>query len=223
MRRIARIAGAVTFLGLLGAAGAQEVARPAEHGWIDFKKPILRDPILQHAKETYILYGCAYCHGADLRVRNGEAADLLHSPLVGADKDGMSISRLLRNGIPQTAKLSPMPQYSDLSDKELLDIARWIHFSRMEGHFTELMHLPESAGDTTLGKAYYEKTCMPCHSAVDMAQSLSKAKGTDMKAYVLKPSFLEAPVSFLEETEQQKRNTCAPRIADCWKIITPPT
>jgi hypothetical protein len=37
-------------------------------------------------------------------VRNGEAADLLHSGLVGADVDGNLIGAILKNGIPQTAK-----------------------------------------------------------------------------------------------------------------------
>ena len=23
----------------------------------------LADPVLQHAKETYVVFGCAYCHG----------------------------------------------------------------------------------------------------------------------------------------------------------------
>jgi mono/diheme cytochrome c family protein len=184
-------------LSIVGAVAAQETPRPAEVGWIDFKKPILADPVMQHAKETFILYGCAYCHGVDLHVRNGEAADLLHSKLVAVDTDGKVISQLLHNGIPQTAKLSPMPQFSDLSEKEMLDLARWIHYSRMEEHYGELMHASnEPAGDITAGKAYFEKTCSSCHSTADMAKSLSKVKAENLKAYVLKPALLEAIPSF---------------------------
>jgi mono/diheme cytochrome c family protein len=187
----------LTSLGMVGAAAAQEIARPSETGWIDFKKPILADPVMQHAKETFIQYGCAYCHGVDLRVRNGEAADLLHSQLVASDTDGKVISQLLHVGIPQTAKLSPMPQFSDLSDKEMLDLARWIHYSRMEGHFGELMSAKnEPAGDVAAGKAYFDKTCASCHSGADMAKSLSKLKAEGLKAYVLKPALLEATPSF---------------------------
>jgi hypothetical protein len=54
----------------------------------------------------------------------GEATDLRRSALVGADINGDRIVALLRAGIPQTAKLSPMPQFSDLSDRQLHDIAR---------------------------------------------------------------------------------------------------
>ena len=77
-------------LGLLAAAAiaAQPIsAQPSVErpGYdIDFIGPPLADPVMQHAKETYVLYGCAYCHGVDLR-RGGEAADLMHSALVGAE------------------------------------------------------------------------------------------------------------------------------------------
>jgi mono/diheme cytochrome c family protein len=177
-------------------AHSQEAVRPAEQGWIDFKQPILPDPVLQHAKETYILYGCAYCHGVDLHVRNGEAADLLHSKLVGADQDGNIIVKLLKVGIPQTAKLSPMPQFSDLSDKELADITRWIHYARMQGRFTELMRADTSNGDAAAGKQYYDTTCSSCHATASMKKSLNDRKVQDIKPAVLKPAILETVVSF---------------------------
>lgn len=179
-------------------AAAQEIPRPAEHGWIDFRKPILADPVLQHAKETYILYGCAYCHGVDLRVRNGEAADLLHSRLVAADTDGTIIVNVLKQGIPQTAKLSPMPQFSDLSNKELFDIARWIHYSRMEGHFAELRNekVGEQKGDAAAGARYYQQNCQSCHDASSIAAKLKADKPANLMAYVIKPAFLEAVPSF---------------------------
>jgi hypothetical protein len=37
---------------------------------------------------------------------------------------------LLKAGVPKTLKLSPMPQYSDLSDRQLSDLVRWIHYAR---------------------------------------------------------------------------------------------
>src|SRR5690348_8167470 len=118
---------------MLGSAAfAQQNEANRQNGVIDFLKPINPDSVLQHDKEIYVLYGCAYCHGVDLQVRNGEAADLLHSTLVGKDNNGDYIGAVLRVGIPQTAKLSPMPQFSDLSDREISDIVDWIHYSRQQ-------------------------------------------------------------------------------------------
>jgi mono/diheme cytochrome c family protein len=90
-----------------------------------------------------------------------------------------------------------MPQFSDLSDRELLDISQWIHYARMEGRYVELMQTKEQpVGDTNAGKAYFDKTCASCHSAADMAKTLSSVKEPELKAHVLKPAFLETPPSF---------------------------
>lgn len=91
--------------------------------------PPVADPVMQQAKETYVVMGCAYCHGIDLTPR-GEAADLRRSPIVAADVNGNRIIPLLKAGVPKTLKLSPMPQYSDLSDRQLSDLVRWIHYAR---------------------------------------------------------------------------------------------
>jgi len=104
----------------------------------------LPDPVLQHSKETFVLFGCAYCHGLDL-VSRGEATDLMHSALVGRDENGNLIGPLLRAGIPQTAKLSPMPQFSDLSDQQIGALVRWIHYARAQGRYKEIQLAPVSA------------------------------------------------------------------------------
>lgn len=89
----------------------------------------LSDTIMQHNKETFVIYGCAYCHGLYL-TPVGEAADLRKSTIVGADVNGNLIGKILRNGIPLTAKSSPMPQYSDLKDEEIQSISAYIHYAR---------------------------------------------------------------------------------------------
>lgn len=89
----------------------------------------LSDSIMQHNKETFVIYGCAYCHGLYLSPV-GEAADLRKSTIVGADVNGNLIGKILRNGIPLTAKSSPMPQYSDLKDEEIQAISAYIHYAR---------------------------------------------------------------------------------------------
>src|SRR5436305_15216716 len=99
---------------------------PKESYDFNYIGQLLADPILQKAKETYVLFGCSYCHGLNL-VARGEATDLMHSKLVGSDTDGKVIGALVRAGIPQTPALSPMPQFSDLSEQQIGDLARWIH------------------------------------------------------------------------------------------------
>src|SRR5215510_8276178 len=108
---MSRRAGYCLILSGIVVGGA--VAAQSRSYDIEFIGPPLADPVMQHAKEQYVTYGCAYCHGMTLIAR-GEAADLMHSALVGADTNGDTIANLLRVGIPQTAKLSPMPQFSDL-------------------------------------------------------------------------------------------------------------
>jgi hypothetical protein len=96
-RNLCTIIATLVFAAAL--ARAQEAPRPTG-GVVDFLAPVLADPVLQHSKEVYVLYGCAYCHGVDLKVRNGEAADLPHSALVGADVNANIIGPLLRKRHP---------------------------------------------------------------------------------------------------------------------------
>ena len=130
---------------------------------IDFIGPPLADPVMQHAKETYVIFGCAYCHGVTLTPR-GEATDLTRSALVGSDTNGDRMVALLRAGIPQTAKLSPMPQFSDLSDRQLHDIAKYIHYARQEDRYKQLVVVKPGTGDPAAGQAYFDQQCASCHA-----------------------------------------------------------
>lgn len=179
-----------------GSVAAQDVN--SQKGVINFLAPVLSDPILQHSKETYVLFGCAYCHGVDLVVRNGEAADLMHSVLVGKDDNGNLIGPLLRAGIPQTPKLSPMPQFADLSDQEIANIVRWIHYARQQGRYKELMGAKTLApGNASAGKEYFDNECSSCHSAQgDMAKAVKKYASSALKAHILHPEFLDVPQSW---------------------------
>jgi hypothetical protein len=114
---------------LLVAAIAGAQGRSGPEYDLAYLGPPLADPLLQDAKETYVVMGCAYCHGINL-VPRGEAADLRTSPLVAADVNGSVLIPLLKAGVPKTLKLSPMPQYSDLSERQLAQIVRWIHHAR---------------------------------------------------------------------------------------------
>jgi len=184
---------AVVALSVVQPISAQ---RPIERSGydIDFIGPPLADPLMQHAKETYVLFGCAYCHGIDLR-RGGEAADLMHSALVGADVDGTAIVAVLRAGIPQTTKLSPMPQFSDLSDRQLHDIARYIHYARQQGRFEEIVNAEPVGGRVAAGKEYFEQNCSGCH-ANDFAGIDRRYAGTALRDQLLRPASLQGATSY---------------------------
>jgi mono/diheme cytochrome c family protein len=149
---------------------------------------------MQHAKETYVLFGCAYCHGMTLTPR-GEAADLMHSALVGSDVNGDTIAALLRAGIPQTAKLSPMPQFSDLSDGQLHDIARYIHYARQQGRYREIVEAKTAPGDAAAGRASLDRNCAACHGA-DLDGIGRKYDPAALRERMLRPPALTGPESF---------------------------
>jgi cytochrome c oxidase cbb3-type subunit III len=176
------------------AVAAQSVARPDYD--VGYLGPPLADPVLQHAKETYVLFGCAYCHGLEL-VPRGEATDLRRSPLVGQDQNANLIGPLLRAGIQQTAKLSPMPQFADLSDQQLTAIARWIHYARQRARYSELVEVTGSTGDAAAGRAYFARACASCHSTTgDLAGIGGKYDAATLRAQVLEPKSLRLEPSY---------------------------
>ena len=161
---------------------------------IDYIGAPLPDAGLQAAKETYVVFGCAYCHGVTLTPR-GEAADLMHSPLVGADTNGDTIAAILRAGIPKTTKLSPMPQFSDLSDRQLHDIARYIHYARQQGRYREIVEANVASGNAAAGASYFAQNCGSCHAA-DLDGIGKKYDATAMRDQLLKPARLESTPVF---------------------------
>ena len=177
---------------------ASLAAQTATHRSYDtaFLGPPIADPVLQHAKETFVLFGCAYCHGLNL-VSRGEATDLMHSALVGRDENGNLIGQLLRAGIPQTAKLSPMPQFSDLSDRQIAAIVTWIHYARRQGRYQELTAASVTPGDAAAGKTYFDRACSSCHAIDrDLAGIGSKYDAAALRAAVLDPKGLKVERSF---------------------------
>lgn len=165
----------------------------------------LPDPVMQQNKETYVLYGCAYCHGMYL-TPVGEAADLRTSPLVAADVDANVIGPILRNGIPQTPKSSPMPQFSDLSEREIKAIASYIHYERAEEQYKRLMKSTPENGDIEVGTSYFENKCASCHTEKrDLSGIGSKYNALDLRERVLKPSrFRMAPTLRLDQRESEE-------------------
>ncbi len=193
---IVAIVVALTLPGASGTAAAQTPARAASTYDADYIGPPLADPVMQHAKETFVLFGCAYCHGVSL-VPRGEAADLMHSARVGADVEGNILGPLLRSGIPQTAKLSPMPQFSDLSDRQIADLVRYIHYARQQGRLKEMTSAPIAGGVSAAGRELFAGQCAACHAA---AGSLARGRlPEELRRVMLDPPALQAPTSFAIE------------------------
>ena len=86
------------------------------------------NPELERGRAVYVLNHCHFCHGVDLTRSVMGATDLMRSPLVGADVDGNLIGPVVRAGKPnlQTA----MPSYTELTDTEIREMSRYIHFLR---------------------------------------------------------------------------------------------
>ena len=190
---------------------ASLAAQTATHRSYDtaFLGPPIADPVLQHAKETFVLFGCAYCHGLNL-VSRGEATDLMHSALVGRDENGNLIGQLLRAGIPQTAKLSPMPQFSDLSDRQIAAIVTWIHYARRQGRYQELTAASVTPGDAAAGKTYFDRACSSCHAIDrDLAGIGSKYDPAALRAAVLDPKGLKIKLSLAVDRLKDTNLTAA--------------
>jgi mono/diheme cytochrome c family protein len=190
------------------AVAAQSPAAPPRPDYdADYIGSPLADPVMQHAKETYVSFGCAYCHGITLTPR-GEAADLMHSALVGADVDGSTIVPLLKAGIPQTPKLSPMPQFSDLSDQQLHAIAKYIHYARRQGRYTEILQSPQAQGVASTGKTYFDEHCATCHAS-DLNGIGRKYDDLALKQHMLEPDALSAQPTFRLDAMQNAKIAAA--------------
>src|SRR3954469_2624803 len=176
---------------------------------VDYIGPPLADAALQAAKETYVVFGCAYCHGVTLTPR-GEAADLMHSPLVGSDTNGDTIAAILRAGIPRTAKLSPMPQFSDLSDRQLHDIARYIHYARQQGRYKEIVEARAAPGDAAAGGSYFAQNCESCHGT-DLNGIGRKYDAAAIRDRLLKPAAFESPQVYTLDARNDTRMATARR------------
>jgi mono/diheme cytochrome c family protein len=167
---------------------AQSGARPGyDHEYLGAPLP---DPVLQYSKETYVQFGCAYCHGLNLTPR-GEATDLRRSIIVGRDQNANLIGPLLRAGIPQTAKLSPMPQFSDLSEQQIAAIARWIHYARQRARYEELTGTPPPPGDAAAGRGQFAQACASCHSTERDLSGIGRTYDAGaLRAQILDPKTL---------------------------------
>lgn len=137
----------LTMLFSMGTTAAQ-----ADHPKTDAGGPSAPTPALERGRAVYVLNSCHFCHGIDLTGAAMGAADLMHSPLVGTDRDGDVIGKIVLAGLPnlQTA----MPKFADLTKEEISDLAAYIHYLRQQGRYKELM-AETNAGDPRAGNHFF--------------------------------------------------------------------
>lgn len=200
----------LTVCGFLAAVVSVAAQSGARSGYNEaFIGPPLADPVMQYNKESYVMYGCAYCHGVNL-VPRGEAPDLRRSALVGGDVDGSVIVRALRAGFPQTTKLSPMPQYSDLSEQQLNAIASWIHYARQRDRHTALTQAPPATGDASAGQKDFDARCRSCHAGAAQLTGIgTKYDAASLRARLLEPPGLTRRNAFALDTLRDNQTATA--------------
>jgi mono/diheme cytochrome c family protein len=163
-------------------AGAQTTENKRDAG--GFPAPT---PALERGRTVYVLNACHFCHGIDLTGATMGAADLMHSPLVGADEKGNIIGAVVLSGKPnlQTA----MPQYPDLSKAQIEDLVEYIHYLRQVGRYKELTGAAQpGAGDAKSGEEYFGANCSSCHSITsDLAGVARKYDGATLRSRLLRP------------------------------------
>src|SRR5688500_18253385 len=102
-------------------------------------------PALERGRAVYVLNHCHFCHGVDLTRSVMGATNLVQSRMLGADQDGKMIRGVIRAGLPnlQTA----MPSYRELTDEQMLELARYLHYLRQLVKFRELSTPEATPGD----------------------------------------------------------------------------
>lgn len=154
---------------------------------VDAGGPVAPTAALERGRTVYVLSSCHFCHGIDLTGASMGAADLMHSPLVGADRNGNLIGSIVLAGLPnlQTA----MPKFADLTKDQISDLAGYVHYLRQQGRYKELMTANLPAGDAKTGETYFDGSggCSKCHSTTDLATSVRKYDATTLRSRFLRP------------------------------------
>jgi mono/diheme cytochrome c family protein len=82
-----------------------------------------------------------------------------------------------------------------LSDRQLHDIARYIHYARQQGRYKELIEANAEPGNETAGKTYFDQNCAACHAA-DRTGIGRTRDATALREQLLRPRALNESPSF---------------------------
>lgn len=151
---------------------------------------------LERGRAVYVLNHCHFCHGVDLTRSVMGATNLVQSRMLGADQDGKIIRGVVRAGLPnlQTA----MPSYRELTDEQMVELARYLHYLRQQVKYRELSTPASTPGDAAAGRAYFEKAgnCASCHSLTsDLSSVAARHDATALRARLLRPGPVAPPDS----------------------------
>ena len=155
------------------------------------------------------LQNCAFCHGKE--AGGGESGpDLTRSKLVSGDKNGESISSIIRNGRPTKG----MPGFS-LDDAQITNIVAFIHAKQdlalsQTGNRKGVDEADLRTGDSAAGKRYFEGAggCTRCHSATgDLAGVASRYSGLRLEMQMLYPRDATQKVSIKTPTGETLSGT----------------
>ena len=144
---------------------------------------------LQAAGHALFEQNCAFCHGRD--AMGGESGpDLTRSKLVRSDKSGDKISKVVREGRPD----SKMPAFN-FSSQELTSLIAFLHgrVADAEHHKGARRGVDPSdlqTGNAAAGKQYFNGAggCAKCHSATgDLAGIASRYQGLELEERMLYP------------------------------------
>ncbi len=178
------LAASLIMCAVLAPAARGQVFRPK----VDAGGPVAPTSALERGRTVYVLSSCHFCHGIDLTGASMGAAVLMHSALVGADRDGNIIGNIVRAGLPNLQ--TSMPSYADLTSEQISDLAGYIHYLRQQGRYKELMAADPAAGDPQAGEKYFSGKggCEKCHSVTgDLAGIGHKYDAATLKSRLLHP------------------------------------
>ncbi len=130
---------------------------------------------------------CSFCHGA--KATGGDTGpDLIRSAIVLHDDAGETIGPFIHKGRPDRG----MPPFPDFTDKQLTDIAEFLHMRVELAANRGTYKLAEVVtGDVNAGKAYFEGAgkCATCHSTTgDLAHIGSKLQPAELQQTFLYPA-----------------------------------
>jgi mono/diheme cytochrome c family protein len=152
---------------------------------------------LEEAGDALFHQNCAFCHGRD--AMGGESGpDLTRSKLVLGDTTGEQISKVVREGRPD----SKMPAFN-FSSQELLSLVAFIHerekaASSQKGGRRGVEVSDLQTGNAKAGKDYFNGAggCNKCHSPTgDLAGLATRLEGLRLEERMLYPRGAKSTVT----------------------------
>ncbi len=162
--------------------------------------------------QSLFLQNCAFCHGKD--AGGGESGpDLTRSKLVAEDAAGDKIGLVVHNGRAEKG----MPAFGSLSDKDVSDLAAFIHAQktkaeRKQGARKGVDVSDLQTGNAEAGKKYFNGagTCSGCHSASgDLAGVATRFQGLQLEERMLFPRDVKSKVTVTLASGQTIAGTVA--------------